>query len=77
MAENYCAICRKMTPHKSIMRRSSTQYASKLQEVIALLVKGTHYYEMEHQQFCRVCNHQNQVTMLSVGRHGGQQAVSR
>ncbi len=76
MADNYCSICRKMTPHKSIMRRSQSQSSSKWQEVFSLLVKGTHYYEMEHQQYCRICNHQNQLTMLPLGRHQ-QQAISR
>ncbi len=74
MAENYCPVCRKMTPHKSIMRRSQTSSTTKWQEVISLLVKGTHYYEMENQQYCRVCNHQNQLTSIPNPR--GQQFAS-
>jgi ribosomal protein L44E len=65
MAECYCPICRRVTPHKSIMRRSQkSQNMTRWQEVITLVVKGTHYYQMERQQYCRLCNHQNQLASI-------------
>ncbi len=61
MPEAYCNCCRKTTPHKVVMRRSSTEPNSGwqgLQYFLSMLVKGEHYYKMEKQMYCRVCNHQ-------------------
>ncbi|MDW6004966.1 hypothetical protein [Vibrio mangrovi] len=67
MSEAYCPVCRKVTPHKSIMRRCQTERCTKWQEIqlfLSLLMQGHHYYKMERQCFCRVCNHQNTRAVL-------------
>jgi len=61
MPEAYCSCCRKTTPHKAVMRRCSTEPSSGWQGVqhfLSMLVQGKHYYKMEKQMFCRVCNNQ-------------------
>lgn len=53
MSEAYCRCCRKITPHKMVMRRC--QEPSVLTWLVVLL-RGEHYVKMEQQAFCRVCN---------------------
>ncbi|MDW6094537.1 hypothetical protein SBX64_18505 [Vibrio rhizosphaerae] len=62
MSEAYCSVCHKVTPHKSIMRRCQTERCTRWEEIqlfLSSLMRGNHYYKMERQYFCRVCNHQN------------------
>jgi hypothetical protein len=64
MPDIYCHCCRKSTPHKIVMCRISAEPCSKwqaLQRFISLLARGEHYYEMEQQVLCRVCNHATEV----------------
>ncbi|SHO54539.1 hypothetical protein VQ7734_00253 [Vibrio quintilis] len=68
MVKAYCPVCQKITPHKSIMRRSPSDHCSRLQVIqsfISSLMQGNHYYKLERQCFCRVCNHQNIPSALS------------
>nr|WP_082671410.1 hypothetical protein [Vibrio sp. MEBiC08052] len=69
MSEAYCPVCRKVTPHKSIMRRCQTERCTRWQEIqlfISSLMRGNHYYKMERQHFCRICNHQNVRPVLAL-----------
>lgn len=59
MPEAYCNCCRKVTPHKVVMKRCQTASCScwqSLFQVMSLVIHGEHYHKMEKQGICRVCN---------------------
>jgi|GEM_PF-903336 len=70
MPKVYCEACNKKTDHKAIMRKTPPQcttfwekFTHANQSVFQFL-SGEHYYNMERQLYCRVCNHQHQVMAM-------------
>ncbi len=78
MPHTYCKACGKETDHKAVMKRCTNNEngstGSKLQsftQLMSLFVNGEHYYKMEPQLYCRVCNqksHDEQLTQLILKR---------
>ncbi|QSA20288.1 hypothetical protein JTI77_18165 [Vibrio furnissii] len=71
MPEAYCNCCRKTTPHKVVMRRSQAEPTTGwqgFQQFMAALMHGEHYYKMEKQGFCRVCNQQSDLSPADFSR---------
>ena len=69
MPDIHCTACKKVTPHKSLMRRSQeapSTFTQKCAHFITHVAKGKHYYHMESQHFCRGCNSQNIMTETSL-----------
>ncbi|ENM5794498.1 hypothetical protein [Vibrio mimicus] len=62
MPKAYCCCCGKQTAHKMVMKRVQTQPEGwqGFQQFLTMLMQGQHYYQMEQQYFCRVCNQQNE-----------------
>lgn len=64
MPEAYCHCCGKVTAHKVVMERSRNRQISgwqTLQQLVSLILKGEHYYQLEQQYYCRVCNHRSET----------------
>ena len=65
MPDLYCEVCKKKTPHKSIMRRSreenSISFTTRFVRLIAQIFTGKNHYQLEQQHFCRYCNCQTIV----------------
>lgn len=61
MPDLYCQCCKQTTPHKSVMRRceETTTFTQKFTELLGQIASGKHYYKMEPQNYCRVCNTQH------------------
>ncbi|MDN3681889.1 hypothetical protein QWZ04_16405 [Vibrio tapetis subsp. quintayensis] len=70
MPKVYCEACDKKTDHKSIMRKNPPQCTTFLEKLsytnqsVFQFICGKHYYDMERQHYCRVCNHQNSVISM-------------
>ncbi|MGL4380192.1 MAG: hypothetical protein ACRCTB_03755 [Vibrio sp.] len=62
MPKAYCRCCGKQTAHKALMKRVQDQPDGwqGFQQFLTMLIHGQHYYQMEKQYFCRVCNQQNE-----------------
>ncbi|GAA5645783.1 hypothetical protein [Vibrio proteolyticus] len=61
MPEAYCHCCRKITPHKMVMKRCQNEEQSVF-TWFAMLFQGEHYVKMEQQAFCRVCNTRSEMS---------------
>lgn len=68
MPDMYCPVCDKKTAHKVIMTRChSVEETSLVQKIwsmtsnMAKCISGQHYYQLEPQCFCRVCNHAKSI----------------
>ncbi len=66
MPDLYCEVCKKVTPHKSVMRRSPEEkpvsLAHRLVRFTNSLFSGKNHYKMEQQHFCRYCNCQTVIS---------------
>ncbi|WED23547.1 hypothetical protein L3Q72_20115 [Vibrio sp. JC009] len=74
MPDLYCQSCKQITPHKSVMRRNvdeSAPFTRKFAQLLGQIASGKHYYNMELQQYCRVCNCQH-IETGHTGTHGVQ-----
>ncbi|MGL5430780.1 MAG: hypothetical protein ACRC9S_08640 [Vibrio sp.] len=62
MLKTYCYCCGKQTAHKALMKRvqEPPEGWQGFQQFLSMLLQGQHYYQMEKQYFCRVCNQQNE-----------------
>ncbi|WP_198517313.1 hypothetical protein [Vibrio sp. HA2012] len=71
MPDLYCEVCKKVTPHKSVMRRSpeveQVSLTQKLARITNSLFSGKNHYKLEQQHFCRYCNCQT-VTSSERGK---------
>ncbi|PWI32623.1 hypothetical protein DI392_14485 [Vibrio albus] len=60
MPDLYCEVCKRVTPHKSVMRRSQEEELLSLTQKLTLLTikifTGKNHYKLEQQHFCRQCN---------------------
>nr|WP_117232952.1 hypothetical protein [Vibrio maerlii] len=73
MPDTYCKACKRVTAHKAVMKRCMTQEVgnsvfTKLQsftQFMSLFANGEHYYKMEPQFYCRVCNQHSKDEQLS------------
>ncbi len=79
MPDLYCSCCRKITPHKMVMKRccshddeSFTGKLVNITHMMANFVSGNHYYKLEPQYFCRHCNQRN----IDVSPMANKKAVS-
>lgn len=68
MPDMYCPVCDKKTAHKVIMTRchavedvSLVQRIWSMTSTVAKCISGQHYYQLEPQCFCRVCNHAKMI----------------
>ncbi|MCG3728746.1 hypothetical protein [Vibrio cincinnatiensis] len=71
MPEAYCSCCHKITPHKVVMRRCQTSTCSgwqSFQQFMSLLMHGEHYYKMEKQGICRLCNQPSSLPSTNFSR---------
>lgn len=68
MPQAYCSCCHKTTPHKVIMGRCQSEPCSSwhsVLQVFSLIFHGEHYYKMEKQCYCRICNTQSTVSNVN------------
>ena len=59
MPDFYCSECKRTTTHKKIMCKNQECPESTIGQFfnsLGQIFRGTHYYEMEEQFFCRECN---------------------
>lgn len=65
MPDLYCELCKKVTPHKSLMRRSKKEemisFTQRFARFIGKISTGKNYHPMEQLHFCRYCNCQTTV----------------
>lgn len=59
MTELHCRTCKRITTHKSVMCRDQRKVPSIIGTFFRFFVqvsRGSHYYKLEPQSYCRVCN---------------------